>query len=82
MCVPAALGRDGARPAACLYASTAEAAWASFEEFDSKWGSHYPAIGKVWRSKWTEFVPFLGWGACRRMLLRVSGVVRFECGMG
>ena len=39
-------------------ASEAEAA-ARFEEFEEKWGTPYPAISRLWRNAWTEFVPFL-----------------------
>lgn len=35
---------------------TAEAA---FEEFAEKWGKAYPAMIRLWRNAWTEFVPFL-----------------------
>jgi putative transposase len=30
-----------------------------FEEFAVKWGTRYPAIIKLWRSAWEEFIPFL-----------------------
>lgn len=40
-----------------IYAApTAEAA---FEEFAEKWGKAYPAMIRLWRNAWTEFVPFL-----------------------
>ena len=32
---------------------------ARFEEFDEKWGKPYPAISRLWRNAWAEFVPFL-----------------------
>ena len=35
------------------------AAEAAFESFDGKWGTRYPAIGKLWRAAWDNFVPFL-----------------------
>ncbi|MBX3196011.1 MAG: IS256 family transposase [Microbacteriaceae bacterium] len=41
-------------------APTADAAWSRFEEFETKW-DRYPAISKLWRGAWTEFVPFLEW---------------------
>jgi putative transposase len=41
-------------------ASTVDAAWARFEEFEQKW-DRYPAIGKLWRNAWPEFIPFLDW---------------------
>jgi len=40
-------------------AVNAAAAEAAFESFDEKWGTRYPAIGKLWRAAWDNFVPFL-----------------------
>jgi putative transposase len=40
-------------------APDAEAAEARFDEFAAKWGSRYPAITRLWRTAWTEFIPFL-----------------------
>jgi putative transposase len=37
----------------------ADAAAAAFDTFEEKWGDRYPAIGKLWRSAWENFVPFL-----------------------
>jgi transposase-like protein len=35
--------------------------------FSEKWEARYPAIVKLWESAWAEFVPFLAFGACRKM---------------
>ena len=35
------------------------AAAAALEEFAAAWGDRYPAIVKVWRAHWQEFIPFL-----------------------
>lgn len=40
-------------------AANAAAAWAAFEEFEEKWGKPYPAIPKLWRAAWEQFIPFL-----------------------
>ncbi len=40
-------------------ASTEAAAPERLEEFDEAWGHRCPAIIKLWRSAWAEFVPFL-----------------------
>jgi transposase-like protein len=40
-------------------AVTAEIAEVRFGEFTEKWGQRYPAIIKLWRSAWAEFIPFL-----------------------
>jgi transposase-like protein len=44
-------------------AANADAAWAAFEELEEKWGTAYPAIPKMWRAAWNEFigVPGLTW---------------------
>ena len=51
-----ALARD-LRPV--YTAVNAEMAAVRFEEFADKWGSRYPAIIKLWRSAWEQFIPFL-----------------------
>jgi len=53
-------------------AASAKDAWAAFETLEEKWGKPYPAIPKLWRAAWEQFIPFLDYGACRRML-RGSG---------
>ncbi|MCA1836883.1 MAG: IS256 family transposase [Actinobacteria bacterium] len=40
-------------------AVNAEMAAVRFEEFAAKWGTRYPAIIKLWRAAWEEFIPFL-----------------------
>jgi transposase-like protein len=42
-------------------AATADAAWAAFEEFEEKWGKAYPAIPRLWRAAWEQFIPFLAY---------------------
>jgi putative transposase len=39
-------------------APTEAAAQARFDEFTETWGSKYPAIIRLWRTAWAEFVPF------------------------
>ena len=55
-------------------APTAAAAEAALEEVEDKWGAQYPAISRLWRAAWSEFVPFLDYGACCRIGLQ--GLVR------
>jgi putative transposase len=51
-----------------VYTATTEAeARARFTEFAEKWGKPYPAIIRLWANAWSEFVPFLDYGACCRM---------------
>jgi hypothetical protein len=33
----------------------------------AKWGERYPAVVRLWDNAWSEFIPFLDYGACRRM---------------
>jgi putative transposase len=40
-------------------APTPAAAEARFAEFADTWGARYPAIVRLWRTSWAEFVPFL-----------------------
>ena len=35
-----------------------------FQVFADRWAGKYPAAVKLWRSAWTEFIPFLDYGAC------------------
>jgi putative transposase len=40
-------------------AVNADAALAAFEAFEEKWTERYPAISRLWRAAWENFVPFL-----------------------
>jgi putative transposase len=51
-----ALARD-LRPV--YTAVNAEMAAVRFEDFADKWGTRYPAIIKLWRAAWEQFIPFL-----------------------
>ncbi len=56
-------------------AATAEAAWAAFEELEEKWGKTYPAIGRLWRAAWEEFIPFLAYDVeIRRVLFSTNAI--------
>ncbi|BDB62748.1 hypothetical protein RDE2_45420 [Rhodococcus sp. RDE2] len=46
---------QGGAPTAATEAEASE----RFDEFTVKWGPRYPAITRLWRSAWSEFVPFL-----------------------
>jgi putative transposase len=49
--------KRGIRPV-CTAVNAAAAA-AALEDFAAAWGDRYPAIVKVWRAHWQEFIPFL-----------------------
>ncbi len=40
-------------------AVNADAAAAALDDLEHKWGQRYPAIIRLWRNAWTEFIPFL-----------------------
>src|SRR4029453_5820140 len=40
-------------------ALNADAAAAALDQFEANWGGRHPAIIRLWRSSWTEFIPFL-----------------------
>lgn len=65
-----------ARDLKAIYtAPTAEAAWAAFEELEEKWGKPYPAIPKLWRAAWEEFIPFLAYDVeIRRVLFSTNAI--------
>jgi putative transposase len=44
-------------------APTETAAAAALDELAGKWGERYPAIIRLWRNAWAEFVPFLSYNA-------------------
>lgn len=56
-------------------APTAAAAWSAFEEFEEKWGKPYPAIPKLWRAAWEQFIPFLDYDVeIRRVLCSTNAI--------
>jgi putative transposase len=58
-------------------APTATAAEAALDHLNDRWGGQYPALIRMWRSCWNEFIPFLDYGGCRRIACRrprVAGV--------
>ena len=40
-------------------ADTPTAAAAALDALEQKWGRQYPAMIRLWRNAWTEFIPFL-----------------------
>ena len=53
-------------------APNADAALIALDELEEQWGKKYRAMIRLWRNAWAEFVPFLAFGACRR-IGRVDG---------
>jgi putative transposase len=56
-------------------AATEAAAAARFEEFDEAWGHRYPAVVKLWRSAWAEFVPFLAFDVEIRSIICTTNAI-------
>lgn len=56
-------------------APSAVAAWAAFEEFEEKWGKPYPAIPKLWRAAWEQFIPFLDYDIEIRKVLSSTNAI-------
>ena len=56
-------------------APTEQAAAARFDEFADRWGGRYPAIIKLWRSAWAEFIPFLDYDVeIRRIICSTNAI--------
>jgi transposase-like protein len=56
-------------------AVNAAAAEAAFESFHEKWGTKYPAISKLWRNAWDNFIPFLDLDIEIRNLLSTTNAI-------
>ena len=56
-------------------APTAAAAEAALEAVEEKWGRRYPAIIRLWRGAWSEFVPFLDYDVeIRRVICSTNAI--------
>jgi transposase-like protein len=56
-------------------APNAHAAEVALEELDEKWSKKYPAMVRLWRNAWTEFVPFLDYDLeIRRMICSTNAI--------
>jgi transposase-like protein len=56
-------------------AANKAAAAARFDEFAETWGGRYPAIVKLWRSAWAEFVPFLDYDVEIRKVICTTNAI-------
>jgi transposase-like protein len=65
-----------ARDVKAIYtAANADAAWAAFESLEEKWGKKYPAISRLWRNAWENFIPFLDYDIeIRRLLCSTNAI--------
>jgi putative transposase len=56
-------------------APTEPAAAARFAEFSEIWGGQYPAITRLWKSAWTEFMPFLEYDVEIRKIICTTNAI-------
>jgi transposase-like protein len=59
-----------------VYTAPSEAAAAArFEEFAETWGARYPAVVRLWRAAWAEFIPFLDYDVeIRRVICSTNAI--------
>lgn len=56
-------------------AVNATAAEAALDALEDKWGSRYPAMIRLWRNAWNEFIPFLDYDVeIRRVLYSTNAI--------
>jgi putative transposase len=59
-----------------VYTAPSEAAAAArFDDFTETWQHRYPAIIKLWRSAWSEFVPFLDYDVEIRKVICTTNAI-------
>jgi putative transposase len=56
-------------------APTLDAAAERFAEFEETWGSQVPAVIKLWRDAWSEFIPFLSFPAEVRSIIYTTNTI-------
>jgi putative transposase len=59
-----------------IYTAPSEpAARAALDALDDKWGARYPAMIRLWRSAWNEFIPFLDYDVeIRRVICSTNAI--------
>ena len=59
-----------------VYSAPTEAgARAALEQVEATWGERYPAIIRLWRNAWAEFVPFLSYSPeIRRVIYSTNAI--------
>jgi putative transposase len=56
-------------------APSLDAATERFAEFEEKWGTKYPAVIRLWRDAWDEFIPFLSFPAEVRSMIYTTNTI-------
>jgi hypothetical protein len=67
-----------------IYTAADEAAAAAaLEDFAAAWGARYPAIVRLWRAHWNEFIPFLAFPPeVRKVIYTTDEIVKPSLGLG
>jgi putative transposase len=60
---------------AIYHAASPAAAASALDAFEETWGDRYPAIIRLWRNAWTEFIPFLDYDIEIRRLLSSTNAI-------
>jgi transposase-like protein len=56
-------------------AVNADAAARALDDLEDKWGTRYPAMIRLWRNAWTEFIPFLDYDLeIRRVICSTNAI--------
>jgi transposase-like protein len=64
-------------------AANADAAQAAQDDLEEKWGNKYPAMIRLWRNAWTEFIPFLDYDIeIRKVICSTKRVSRVSWNFG
>lgn len=56
-------------------ADTEDAAKIALAAFEERWGTKYPAIGRMWRARWNEVTPFLAYPKEIRKILYTTNAI-------
>jgi transposase-like protein len=56
-------------------APTLDAATERFAEFEERWGEKYPAVIRLWRDAWEEFIPFLSFPSEIRSMIYTTNAI-------
>ena len=56
-------------------APSLDAATERFSEFEEKWGAKYPAVIRLWRDSWDEFIPFLSFPTEVRSMIYTTNTI-------
>jgi putative transposase len=56
-------------------ADTEDAAAAALDAFEQRWTAKYPAVIRLWRSRWPEVVPFLAYPKEIRKILYTTNII-------